>query len=687
MITNEFLKPRSIVVVGGSEDIHKPGGKVLKNLIDNGFKGKLYVVNPKAETIQGQPAFHRVEDLPQVDVAILAIPPAMCPAAVECLCQTKETKGIIVFSAGFSEEDREGAEREAQMRDTADRYGATLIGPNCVGYMSQHYAGVFTTPVPKFIPESIDLISGSGSTALFIIDAAVQLGIPFASMYSVGNSAQVGVEEVLQFLDETYIHGKSAPVKLLYIESIKKPLKLCKHASSLRRKGAFVAAVKAGYSEAGSRAATSHTGAMANPDAAVTALFNKAGIIRCNGRNQLLTVACILLKQPPKGRNMCIITHAGGPAVMLTDVLSSHNISVPRIDPEKGRLLLNKLYPGSSVANPIDFLATGTAAQLGDIIDFVENECPQMDAMAVIFGSPGLASVWDVYELLDKKMDRCTKPVYPIFPSCLNVTDEIIQFQKKGRIYFPDEVVFGTALARVMDTPVPVPEETDLPPVDREQIRKIIDNAPDGYLNPGEVSALLDAAGVSRAKERVISHEDELGQAAAETGFPLVMKVVGPVHKSDVGGVKLDITDSETLLKFFREMMRIQDATGVMLQSQLSGRELFIGAKREKNFGHTILCGLGGIFVEVLKDVSTGLSPLSKIEAQRMVQDLRGYGLIRGVRGQEGVHLGHFTDAIRRISALCMAAPEIYEMDINPLLGTAKAVVAVDARIRIEKNL
>lgn len=686
MITKEFLNPESIVVVGGSDDFQKPGGKVLKNLKDTGYPGRLYVVNPKADNIQELPSYRRVEDVPRADVAILAIPATYCLHTVEVLCSEKNTKGIIIFSAGFSEESPEGAEIEKKIRLVADRYGATLIGPNCVGYMNEHYTGVFTTPIPRFVPDSIDLISGSGATALFIIDAAVQLGIPFANVFSVGNSAQIGVEEVLEFLDQSYVHGKSAPVKLIYAESIKKPLKLWKHAASLYSKGARIAAIKAGSSEAGSRAASSHTGALASPDTAVNALFEKAGIIRCNGRNQLLTVACILLKGIPKGKNMCIITHAGGPAVMLTDVLSENKINVPPINTEKGKKLMEKLFPGSSVANPIDFLATGTAKQLGDIIDFVENDCPGMDGMAVIFGSPGLTPVFDVYDLLDKKMAKCTKPVYPLFPSALNVREEILEFQKKGRLYFPDEVVFGSALARVLNTPAPVPEETNLPRIDQKAIRSIVDNARDGYLPPNEVSALLDAAGISRAGEATADNEKDLVLAAEKVGYPVVMKVVGPVHKSDVGGVRLNVTDKQTLLSNFREMMTIKDTTSILLQSMLSGRELFIGAKKEPSFGHTVVCGLGGIFVEVLRDISTGLSPVSREEARKMICNLKGYGLIRGVRGQEGVNEDLFTEAIVRVSALCTCAPEIAEMDLNPLLGTAHNVTTVDARIRISRT-
>jgi len=686
MITEQLLNPQSIVVVGASEDVHKPGGKVVKNLLDNRFLGKLYTVNPKADTIQGVPCYRRVEELPQTDLAIISLPAALCPATVEVLCQQKGTKAFIIFSAGFHEESEEGARLEAQIVESVNKAGASLIGPNCIGVMNQNYAGVFTLPIPSFSHTGVDLISGSGATAVFIMDTAIRKGIPFSNLFSVGNSAQMGVEEVLRELDLQYIHGESAPVKLLYIESVNNPELLLKHAASLIRKGARIAAVKAGYSEAGSRAASSHTGALASPDKAVDALFQKAGIIRCYGRDELVTVASILLLPPPQGKRVAIITHAGGPAVMLTDVLSINKIEIPQIKGAKADALLQKLFPGSSVANPIDFLATGTAQQLSEIIDFCEEEVPEVDAMAIIFGSPGLTPIFDVYDVIDQKKECCKKPIYPIFPSYLTVREEVTAFQSKGRLFFSDEVLFGNALANVLNTPAPVDEEVELLPVDKAAIRKVIEAASDGYLSPDEVSQLLDAAGIARAQEVTVMNEADAAAAAHTLGFPLVMKVVGPVHKSDVGGVTLHVNNLHTVAQEFRRMMQIEDATAVLMQSQLTGTQLFIGAKREGAFGHTILCGLGGIFVEVLKDVSYGLSPISKEEAQLMLESLRSYPLIKGVRGQEGVNETRYRDSIRKVSALCQAAPEIAEMDINPLLGTSQYVVAVDARVRVENQ-
>ncbi|MEJ5317215.1 MAG: acetate--CoA ligase family protein [Tenuifilum sp.] len=685
MITNELINPKSIVVVGGSDDIQKPGGKVLKNLIDNHFKGSLYVVNPKADEVQGVKSVRDVADLPLVDLAILAIAAKFCPQTVEVLATQKGTRAFIILSAGFHEESEEGAKLEQQIVDTINRTGGCLIGPNCIGVMNTNYAGVFTTPIPKFDPKGVDFISGSGATAVFIMESSIPRGLTFNSVYSVGNSAQIGVEEVLEYLDNTFDPQSSSRVKLLYVESINKPQKLLKHAQSLIRKGCRIAAIKAGSSSAGSRAASSHTGALASSDVAVEALFRKAGIVRCYGRDELATVASIFMHPELQGKNIAVITHAGGPAVMLTDSLSNNGLEVPPIEGPKAKELLAKLFPGSSVANPIDFLATGTAEQLGFIIDACENDFHNIDAMIVIFGSPGLFPVYDVYDLLDEKMKVCRKPIFPVLPSVMNVKNEIEHFIAKGRIFFPDEVSLGNALAKIYHTPKPSPEAPVLPKVNEKAIREIINKSNNGYLTPDVVQQLLDAAGIPRAGEAVVTTADDAARAAEKLGYPVVMKVVGPVHKSDVGGVVLNVKDSETVRKEFDRMIKIKDTTAILIQPMLKGVELFVGAKREDKFGHMVLCGLGGIFIEVLKDVKAALAPIDTNEALNMIKGLKSYGIIKGARGQEPVNEQIFAEIVSRLSALVTVAPEIFEMDLNPLLGSKDKVVAVDARIRIEK--
>ncbi len=683
MITSQLIDPKSIAVIGASNDVTKTGGKALKNLIDHHFKGRLYAVNPKEAEVQGVPCYKDVSSLPDVDLAILAIPAKFCPETVETLARDKKTRAFVIFSAGFSEENAEGARLEKLVVETCNKYGAGLIGPNCIGMMNPNHTSVFSLPIPKFNDKGADFISGSGATAVFIMESAMQKGLSFASVYSVGNSAQMGVEDILKYLDETFDPLTSSRVKLLYIESVNKPAMLLKHASSLIRKGCRIAAIKAGSSAAGSRAASSHTGAMASPDVAVETLFRKAGIVRCYGREDLTTVACIFMHKELEGKNIAIITHAGGPAVMLTDALSEGGLEIPHLESPE---LLSKLFPGSSVANPIDFLATGTAQQLGEIIDYVDNQFDNIDGMAVIFGSPGLFEVYDVYKVLDEKMQSCRKPIFPILPSVVNVKKEIEYFLSLGRIAFPDEVTFGRALCKVYNTPKPQPEIIELPLIDKAAIRNVINNASGGYISPGEIQQLLDAAGIPRSGELVVTSKEDAIKAAATLGLPVVMKVVGPVHKSDVGGVALNVDNFDKVAAEFERMIKIKDTTAILIQAMHSGIELFAGAKFEPGFGHMVLCGLGGIFIEVLKDVSAGLAPLSQEEAEGMIRKLKSIKILEGVRGQQGVDISRFAGVVVRLSALLQAAPEIMELDLNPLLGKGDKIVAVDARIRVEKS-
>ena len=690
MIAKELLNPKSIVVCGASSDIHKPGGKALKNLLESPFRGPVYAVNPKETMVQGVKCYANVNDLPQVDCAILCIAAKFCAQTVDVLAKEKGCKGFIIISAGFSEESHEGAEIEKHIVDTINSVGGSLIGPNCTGFLNVNYAGCFDTPIPTLDPKGVDFITGSGATAVFIKEYGMSNGLKFNSVWAVGNSAQLGIEDVLEHLDETFDPVKSSHVIMLYMEKIGDPQRLLKHSRSLINKGCHIAAIKSGGSAAGSRAASSHTGALATNDAAVDALFRKAGIVRCNNRQELTTVCGVFMHPEIKGKRCAVITHAGGPAVMLTDVLSNGGMEVPPLkDHPASAALLAKLFGGSSVGNPIDFLATGTAEQLGYIIDTVENEYTDIDFSVVIFGSPGLFSNKEVYDLLNEKMKTCKKPIFPVLPSIINVKDEINDFIAKGRINFPEECVLGNAICKVYNTPKPQPEHVELPKIDVARIRKTIDRCKSGYLEIADYNELLDAAGISRKKSVEVSKKEDALAFAKEVGcskdVPLVMKVVGPLHKSDVGGVTLGVKDLDTVAKEFDRLIVIKDTYAVEMYPMLDGIDVYIGAIKDAKFGHQIFFGLGGIFIEVLKDVQSALAPITANEAKEMLKQLKGYKILQGVRGQEGVNLDLYADQVARVSALVQAAPEIAEMDLNPLLGNPRYVTAVDARIRIEK--
>ena len=690
MINPKLLDPKSIVICGASSDIHKPGGKALKNLLESAFKGQVYAVNPKETEVQGVKCYAKVDDLPQVDCAILCIAAKFCAQTVDVLTQQKGTKGFIIISAGFSEENEEGAAIEKHIVDAINAVGGSLIGPNCTGFLNTNYSGCFDTPIPKLDPKGVDFITGSGATAVFIKEYGMSNGLKFNSVWAVGNSAQLGIEDVLEHLDETFDPEKSSHVIMLYMEKIGDPQRLLKHSRSLINKGCKIAAIKSGGSAAGSRAASSHTGALATNDAAVDALFQKAGIVRCHNRQELTTVCGVFMYPEIKGNRCAVITHAGGPAVMLTDVLSDGGIEVPPLkDHPASPALLAKLFGGSSVGNPIDFLATGTAEQLGYIIDTVENEYDEIDFSVVIFGSPGLFSNKEVYDLLDEKMKTCKKPIFPVLPSIINVKQEIEDFIAKGRINFPEECVLGNALVKVWNTPKPQPENVELPQIDVARIRATVDRCKDGYMEIADYNELLDAAGISRKKSVEVSKKEDALAFAKEVGcskdVPLVMKVVGPLHKSDVGGVTLGVKDLDTVAKEFDRLIVIPETYAVEMYPMLDGTDVYIGAIRDPKFGHQIFFGLGGIFIEVLKDVQSALAPITAAEAKEMLTKLRGYKILQGVRGQEPVNLDLYADQVARVSALVQAAPEIAEMDLNPLLGNPRYVTAVDARIRLEK--
>ncbi|MDR1121776.1 MAG: acetate--CoA ligase family protein [Dysgonamonadaceae bacterium] len=687
MINQALVHPKSIVVIGGSNNTSKPGGSCIRNLIKGKYEGKLYVVNPKEQEVQGLKCYQNIQDIPVTDLAIIAIPAKLCLEAITILAQQKKVKAFIMYTAGFKEETREGEILEQQIAEVINNAGASLIGPNCIGILNRYHHSLFTLPIPDIDAHGVDIISSSGGTALFIMESAMRMGLRFNSVWSVGNAAQITVEEVLGYMDNHFEPGTSSTIKILYIEDIKRPDKLLHHSRSLIKKGCRIAAIKAGSSESGSRATSSHTGAIANPDLAVEALFRKAGIVRCFSREELATVAAVFTLKELKGNNIAIVTHAGGPAVILTDALSKGGLNIPDLSGHPDAETLKKhLLPGASIHNPIDILGTGGPEHLEIAIDYCEQKFENIDGIAVIFGSPGLTEVYDSYEVLHQKMLSCQKPIFPILPSVTTACDEMDFFIKKGHVNFSDEAGLANALTKVIKTPFPSGDSINLWGIDVLKMRKSIDEIDiNGYIAPIQVQGLLNAAGITTVTETVSGNWEDIAGFAQKEGYPLVAKCVGPIHKSDVGGVILNIRSEKHLRIEFDRLMSLEGSKAVLIQPMLSGTELFIGAKYEETFGHIVLCGLGGIFVEVLKDIASGLSPIEKEEALSMIRSLKGYKIIQGVRGQLGIDEDQFADIIVRLSALLRFAPEIKEMDINPLLATSNGIIAVDARIRVEK--
>lgn len=686
MLHPKLINPESIVVIGGSDRIDHLGGSVLKNLIDQKYKGKLLVVNPKKDRVQGIPSYRDVENIPKVDLAIIAIAANEIPKVVHTLAQEKGTKGFIIYASGFGELNAEGARLEKKICKMIDEVGGSLLGPNNIGLFNKNYAGIFTRPLPKLNSKGVDFISGSGATAAFTVEVAHQIGLTFSGLYTVGNSAQIGIEEILEYLDHSYQDGKSSRVKMLYIEGIKNPDKFLSHCLSLRHKGCEILAVKAGVSEEGTKAAASHTGAMASSDLFIDALFKKAGIIRCFSRFELINTAGILLVTPLKITKFAIITHAGGPAVLLTDALCNNGLNVPEFSKIQQDDLSELLFPGAAVKNPVDMLATGNADQLEKVITYCEKNISQAEAIIVIFGSPGLGSVKEAYDVISRKSKTSGKPIFAILPSVINVKKDIDHFIKQENLAFYDESLFGACMSRVMHCKKP--HALDIKNIDSDKetaLRDLINQFKNGFLNPEQTSGLLNAAGIKTVKQILVKTQTELISSAKQLKYPLVLKVVGILHKTDQKGVILDIINETELIQGFKKLMHIDGAEGTILQEMVQGKEIFLGTKKEAGFPPLILCGAGGIYVEVFKDFACSLAPVSENEARNMIESLRIFPILQGVRGNPGIDIEALIKTIVKLSQLVLLAPEIAELDINPVMASASGLITVDARVRIQK--
>lgn len=685
MLHPKLINPASIAVIGGSDNTESIGGSVLKNLIDQQFKGELYVVNPNKDEVQKVISFRDTSLLPKIDLAIIAIPAMDIEDVVTLLLQDKETKAFIIYAAGFAELNDSGRLLQDKITKRITEAGGSLLGPNNIGMINQNYAGVFTKPIPKIDKKGVDFVSGSGATAVFTLEVAEQIGLKFSSLFTVGNSAQIGVEDVLEYLDASFVPGESSLVKMLYIEGIKNSEKLLKHCLSLRQKGCSILALKSGVTDKGKAAASSHTGAMVNSDLFVSALFKKAGIIRCQSRHELVTCAALLQISNKKPKKFAIVTHAGGPAVILTDTLSRNGLMIPDLNENHQRNLKKLLYPGATAKNPIDILATGNAEQLGHVLDYCENELTEIEAIIVIFGSPGLGSVKDAFQMIHQKIRESEKPVYAILPSTVNVHNEIHQFIQKGNQAFSDEYLFGTCLSKITNSTSHINKSPSENLIDTDRIRALIKKFPNGFINPEQVYELLTAANIKMAKQVLVHTESDLLNAARSLEYPVVQKVVGPLHKSDTKGVITSVLNITELMYNFRKLIRQKGVKAVMIQQMISGKEVFIGSKREKGFSPLILCGAGGIYIEALRDISNSLAPVDLNDAKEMVDQLQIKPILEGIRGERPCNMEAFYETIKKVSDLLMVTPEITELEINPLIISEEDIVGVDARIKIKK--
>jgi len=685
--TYDYLfNPESIAVIGASTDPLKPGGRVFKNIKDHGYKGDLWAVNPKTKDVQGMPTFETIKALPGApDLAIVAIPSRWVIDTLQALAD-KGSRAVIVLTAGFGEKDAQGKEVEKKMLMIGKAAGMAIIGPNCSGFLTHSYKGKFAGIVPQLPGRAVDIISGSGATVDYVMEIADGRGLSFGIGVNLGNSIQYGVEDVLQMYNEQYC-PENARVLFIYMESVKKPALLLTHARSLIKKGCTIVAVKSGTTPAGERAAASHTGAMSSSDTAVQALFDKAGMIRVRSKAEFIDTACALVacRGTLTNRNICVITDAGGPGVMIADAISRQGLSMATFKDTTLKQLAKILPAEATLTNPIDCLPSRNAELIQSIITIIGQEEKQnVGAIAVLIGNSGLSDNAPIYTVIADAMEESPIPVLPMFTSLATAGQKIDHFRKSGRVYFQDEVSLASALAGIsrqprIDTLLP-----ELPGYDKAAIAAIL-KGQKAVLAPEIVDRLMKAAGFKLPDLATVTNKADLANACKTIGFPLVLKVVGPLHKSDVGGVRTDMGDLSQAREAYDDMMKIQGATGVMLQSMVSGTEMILGVSREDGFGHLIMFGLGGIYTEVLKDVCFALAPLNLSESLEMVQRIKSFSILKGVRGQEGVSIDKIADNLQRLGLLVTDFPQIKEMDLNPLKGSGEELYAVDARVIIDQ--
>lgn len=675
MINNYLINPKSIAVIGASNSLEKPGGGLVKNLISEGFMGEIYPVNPKENEIQGLKAYNALNELPTCDMGILAIAAQHCVETVKYLALKKNTKAFIIISAGFSEMGAEGQALEKELKTLAIDNDLAIIGPNCIGVTNINYKAIFVSPPPAIAEDGVDFVSASGALAVFLFETAAMHGLKFGDVYTVGNSVSIGVEEVLAHWDYNYSPRQSSPVKLVYVEQIRKPDLFFKHIHSLREKGCQVIVSKPGDSDAGARAALSHTGALAGDTEAIDMLIRKAGAIRCYSREELIYAASILSMPPLKGNRIAIITHAGGPAVMTTDCLQGNGFDVPELDEQTQETLLHLLHPGSSAANPVDMLATANREQLVQTIEIC-SQLSYIDGIIVIYGKTGMEDLDLTYSHLSESIKSLEIPVYTVMPSVNSAKSEISNFIKSGLPGFFDEVVLAKTLGKIKNAPPIFSNELYIPTVDNDINTPTEAKA----LNEEETYERLKWAGIPHSHTEFIYCSEDLS-LCDNLNYPVAAKVLGILHKTEVNGVVLNINNKEELKHAFDKLSDIPGSKGMLVQEMLKSTELYLGAKMHDNLGYSVHVGVGGIFVELIKDVESQLAPLNKDEAIHILKKLKSQQLFNGFRNMKPVSISSFAMLVSNFSKIFLQYPDIREIDLNPLMAIGETIVAVDARI------
>lgn len=701
-----IINPKSIAVVGATNRPGSVGLAVFKNLLQAGYKGVLYPVHPKSKSIQGVKAYASLtEILDEVDMAVIVVPAPKVETIIEAAAE-KQVKGCILITAGFKEIGGRGAEMEKDIRALVKAHGMRLVGPNCLGVINTDENVRMNASFARIMPKAgnIAFISQSGALCTSVLDFAAGRNIGFSKFISFGNKADVNEIDFLKYLKD----DPQTDVILMYLEDITDGRAFMEIAREITfETGKPILAVKSGRSAEGAKAATSHTGALAGSDATYDAIFKQSGIQRVEGINELFHYALAFSRQPlPQGNRIAIVTNAGGPGIMATDAAIRHGLKLAAFSEETQTKLKQDLPPTASIRNPVDVIGDATHERYESALrDILSDD--GVDGAIVILTPQAMTDILETARIVPRVANDINKPILASFMGLLDVTEGMRYLENHG---IPN-YLFPEAAARTMATMVRFGENLKLKKSEKRLIRRLpadtekaaaiiaekLGDKDKYYMPEKEMSEILKCYGFPLLKSRVVKDASELESAVEQIGLPVAMKIVSQdiVHKSDAGGVRLKIKSIEQAQKAFEEIIenakKFNPAAridGVLIEEMAKGGvEVILGATRDPGFGPMCMFGLGGIFVEALKDVTFRLAPMSELSAENMIRSIKAYRVLKGIRGNPPTDIEALKDSILRLSQMVADHPEISELDINPLIvyPEGKGCMVADGRILLAR--
>jgi acetyl coenzyme A synthetase (ADP forming)-like protein len=677
-----FFAPRSVAVVGASPRRGSIGGELFRNILDADFSGTVYPVNPAGASVAGVRGYRSVQELPEaVDLVVVCVPGGrVLDAARDALASG--VRALCVISAGFAEIGAAGVARQEQLLAVVRAHGARLVGPNCLG-IAVPSLGLNATFAPRPLPAgNIGFSSQSGALGLALLEKAVERNLGFSNFVSIGNKADVSSNDLLEWWED----DEATTTVLLYLESFGNPRKFAHVAARVARRKPIIA-LKAGVTQAGARAASSHTAALAGSDAAADALFERAGVLRARDLEELLDVAALLSSQPlPAGRRVAILTNAGGLGILCTDACETAGLQLAALTPETTQALESVLPAEASHANPIDLLGSATAATYRRALPIVLDD-PGVDSLIVLFVPPVVAGATEVADAIDDAVRRSStaKPVLAVVLSA-DGTPEILRSagSRVATFPYPESAAralgFAVRRSEWLSRPVPTSAAADDAQHDRSTARALVQASADGWLDPERTRRLLTCYGIPVAEQRLVTTAAAAVAAARELGLPVAVKsAAAGAHKTETGGVALDL-ETEAAVREAADRI----GTPLLVQRMARGHvELLAGVVQDAVFGPLVAFAPGGVYAELIDDASFAIAPLVGTDADELVAGGKAGRLVAGYRGAPAVDAFALAAVLRSLSALALDNPEVAELDLNPLIASADGCVAVDARISV----